>query len=170
MFVVIPHWEFQEPLGPPDGLGVLDNGVWTRTFSGGATKVTLDTSGGSAGTCSPENAGPWTVWGTSQVFSLASENATQRVYNVSCTAACSTSWHSATAVSQAPFDALHIAFHMQPGFKPVEDTGTFARHCSLIEWASGGEPWCAPAENPSCTTAVTSCIRWASGRTTGNAC
>ena len=166
---LIPHFEFDEALGVPDALGVQTGSVWTRSFGGGATKVTLDT-GGASSACTPDTAAGWTNSGTEQFFTLVASNATTRVYNLSCTTACSTSWHSATATMAAPFVALHVDFHMQPGFKPFSDSGSFDRSCSVIEWADSS-PWCA-ASNPSCTPEAvkTSCIRWASGRTTGNAC
>jgi hypothetical protein len=144
--------------------------VWTRSFAGGATKVELDT-GGSTTPCTPDTAGAWTIANTAQYFTLISSNASVRVYNLSCTTACSTSWHTATATMSAPFTSLHIVFHMQPGFKPVQDNGVFDASCSVIEY-SGSDPWCAPEKNPTCSpkSVKTSCIRWSSGATTGNAC
>ena len=145
--------------------------MWTRSFAGGATHVMLDTGGGAQTACAPEKQGAWSIAGTAQYFALASENATHRLYNLSCTSACSTSWHTASAVSVAPFTGLHIVFNMQPGFKPVQDSGAFDETCTVIEWKGGGN-WCAAAENPQCKPVLSkkSCITWASGRTTGNAC
>ena len=113
------------------------------------------------------------IGNTAQYFTLVSSTTSERVYNVSCTTACSTSWHSAVATMSAPFTGLHIAFNMQPGFKPVQQDGTFDETCTVINYggpASGD--WCAKTKNPSCTAVPTtsSCIRWASGNVTGNAC
>jgi hypothetical protein len=176
---LLPHWEYAEALGAPDGLGVQSGGVWRRSFGGGKTTVTLDTGSGGGGgggggnsssDCRPELEGAWSIAGTSQTFALASENTTHRVYNVSCSTACSTSWHTATAVSPAPFAALSIDFHMQPGFHPVRDEGSFEAGCSLLRWR-GGTAWCAAGRNPQCAAApLRSCVRWASGRATGNDC
>ena len=168
---LIPHAEYDEPLGEPDGPGTVSAGVWTRTFAGGATKVMLDTGSSPRSPCAPETAGAWTNAGTQQWFNLASSNVTMRVYELSCNSSCSTSWHSATATMPAPFTSFHIEFHMQPGFNPVSDDGAFDQSCSVIKY-DGSSDWCALAENPSCTPVATqqSCIRWASGRTTGNAC
>ena len=105
--------------------------------------------------CAPEAAGAWTIAGTAQYFALASANATARVYNLSCTTACSTSWHTATAVMPAPFSRLHIVFNMQPGFKPFQDDGAFDASCGVITW-SGGSTWCAPALNAACVPVSTS--------------
>lgn len=168
---LLPHWEYDELLGPPDGPGALAGGVWSRSFGGGATRVALDTgAGGARQPCEPDRAGAWSIEGTQQFFALAASNATTRVYNVSCTTKCSTSWHTATAVMATPFTEVGITFNMQPGFKPFSDSGAFDKTCSIIAWRGGA--WCAEAENPSCTpqAAKTSCIRWASGRTTGNNC
>lgn len=41
---LIPHFEFEESLGPPDAIGSQSGSVWTRTFNGGKTSVMLDTS------------------------------------------------------------------------------------------------------------------------------
>ena len=43
---LIPHFEYSEILGTPDGLGVStnNNGIWTRTFNGGKTSVMLNTN------------------------------------------------------------------------------------------------------------------------------
>ena len=169
---LIPHWEYAEPLGPPDSLGVLSGGVWTRTFAGGATRVSLSTDGGAAQSadCHPELQGAWVTGDTAQTFALVASNSTHRVYNLSCSTACSTSWHTATATSPAPFSDFHIAYHMQPGFPPVQDTGSFRANCTLVQY-SGGSQWCAKDRNPACAAApATSCIHWASGRTTGNGC
>ena len=100
--------------------------------------------------CSPEAAGAWTIAGTAQFFALASSNASARVYNLSCTTACSTSWHTATATMAAPFVAFRIVFHMQPGFAPFSDTGSFDASCGVITYSAGSR-WCALALNPSCT-------------------
>lgn len=171
-----PHWEYEEALGAPDGVGALNasSGEWSRSFAGGATRVTLSTgssaSGSASADCHPELLGDFSIAGTAQVFALASANATHRVYNLSCSTACSTSWHTATATSPAPFGALHIVYHMQPGFHPVQDDGVFYAQCSVLQWR-GGSQWCAMRENPSCSLAPpTSCVRWASGRVTGNGC
>jgi hypothetical protein len=161
-----------EALGTPDGLGAKNNTVWTRTFGDGATRVALDLGGGGArAACAPDAAGAWTIANTAQYFSLAATNSTTRSYNVSCTTACSTSWHTATAVMRAPFTAVSIEFHMQPGFAPARQSGSFDASCAVIEWDEGA-PWCARARDPTCAPAgaPTSCIRWASGRATGNAC
>jgi len=133
--------------------------------------VTLDLGSPPPAPCAPDAAGAWSISDTSQFFTLASANATARVYNVSCTTACSTSWHSATATMRAPFAAIDIVFNMQPGFKPARGTGSFDASCSVIDWGSGGA-WCAKGKNPTCAPAAakTSCVRWASGRTTGNGC
>ena len=102
--------------------------------------------------CFPETAGAWSVAGTAQYFSLAQANASARVYTLFCNTSCSTSWHTATATMPAPFSSLHIVFHMQPGFKPVQDGGAFDGSCSVLQWRSGGT-WCALAGNPSCAPA-----------------
>ena len=164
---MIPHWEFQEALGAPDAPGVQNGTVWTRTFGGGATKVMLQTASAPKAACAPDAMGAWSIENTEQFFALVASNASTRVYNLSCTTKCSTSWHTATAVMHAPFAALHIDFHMQPGFHPVSDDGDFDESCSIIQWR--GSSWCAAAENPACRPAggKTSCIEWASGRTTG---
>ena len=99
--------------------------------------------------CAPEAAGAWSIAGTEQFFSLVSANASMKVYNLSCTTACSTSWHTATATMPAPFVAFHIVFDMQPGFKPFEDDGSLDASCSVVTY-SGGSRWCALALNPSC--------------------
>lgn len=166
---LIPHWEYQEPLGPPDALGIQSpNGSWTRTFNGGATRVLLDVNGASK-PCTPDTSGAWSISGTENYFTLVSSNASTRVYNLSCTTQCSTSWHTATATIPGPtFDSFHIVYNMQPGFNPHSDTGTFDSSCTVM---SNG--WCAKGENPSCTPGPSvkqSCIHWASGRTTGNGC
>ena len=171
---LIPHWEYAEALGPPDSLGVLSGGVWTRTFAGGATRVSLSTGGGGGGAqsvdCHPELEGGWVIGDTLQTFTLMASNSTHRLYNLSCSTACSTSWHTASAISLAPFSDYHIAYHMQPGFPPVQDTGRFLSNCTIVQY-SGGSQWCAKDRNPACAAApVTSCIRWASGRTTGSGC
>jgi len=41
---LIPHFEYDEALGAPDGIGAQSGSVWTRSFNGGKTSVTLDTS------------------------------------------------------------------------------------------------------------------------------
>lgn len=104
--------------------------------------------------CAPDTAGAWTIEGTVQYFNLTFSNASLRLYNLSCTTACSTSWHTASAAMSAPFSALHIVFHMQPGFKPFQDDGDFDASCSVIRWRSGGGNWCAPGANPSCAPAT----------------
>ena len=118
----------------------LDVGVPTATLSLNAHKPTG---------CRPEDAGAWSIAGTEQYFKLESENETARLYSVFCTTACSTSWHTATAASVAPFLGFHIVYDMQPGFKNFSDTGLFDASCSVIEY-SGGD-WCALSLNPSCT-------------------
>jgi hypothetical protein len=152
--------------------------VWHRSFGGGATTVTLDARAPPppppAQGCAPEAAGDWTVGSTAQRFALVAQNATARLYNVSCSTACSTSWHTASAAAVTPFAALQIEFHMQPGFQPVRDEGSFAGGCGAIEWR-GGSTWCARELDPGCGGgggggSVRSCIRWASGRSTGNDC
>jgi len=168
------HWEYDEALGAPDALGAKNGTVWTRSFGGGATRVTLDV-GGPRAACAPDEAGAWSIGGTRQWFSLASANATTRVYAVACNTSCSTSWHSATAVMRAPFSTVAIDFHMQPGFAPASGSGAFDASCTTIDWGHGraGE-WCAAERNPACAPAPggapASCIRWASGRTTGDGC
>ena len=167
---LIPHFEFAEALGAPDGPGVKASGVWTRSFASGATTVALDT-GGARAACAPEMMGAWTIGGTAQYFELVSANASTRVYHLFCNSSCSTSWHSATATAPAPFTGFHIDFEMQPGFKPFSDDGTFDASCTIINYEKSND-WCAQGANPSCTpeAALKSCIRWASGRTTGNNC
>lgn len=169
---LLPHFEYREPLGEPDGPGVQTAGVWTRSFAGGATTVMLDT-GGARTACAPETMGAWTIADTAQYFTLVSSNATARLYHLFCNTSCSTSWHTASATSLAPFTGFHIKYDMQPGFAPVEADGAFDQSCSVIEY--GSDPsgfWCAKAANPSCKPQAVqrSCIRWASGRTTGNSC
>ena len=169
---LLPHFEYAEPLGAPDGPGALSGGVWTRTFDGGKTSVFLDTgSGDERKPCAPETEGAWSIGGTQQFFALVSSNSSLRVYNLSCSTACSSSWHTATATSPAPFTGFHIVFHMQPGFKPVEDDGRFDESCTVIEYG-GSAPWCAEAANPQCKPVPVqrSCIKWASGAVTGNSC
>jgi hypothetical protein len=100
--------------------------------------------------CAPETAGAWSIANTEQFFSLVSANATMRVYRLSCTTACSTSWHTATATMPAPFVAFHIVFDMQPGFKPFQDDGGFDASCSVVTFSAGSR-WCALGLNPSCT-------------------
>ena len=166
---LIPHWEFDEPLGEPDAPAAQNGSVWTRSFAGGATTVALDTGSSGHAACSPESVGPegWVIQGTQQWFTLLASNATSRAYAVNCTDKCSTSWHSASATMAAPFDAAHIRFDMQPGFAPVEYDFTFDQSCTVTSTS-----WCAIGKNPSCAPVATqsSCIRWASGRATGNAC
>ena len=169
---LIPHFEYAESLGAPDGPGVQAGGVWSRSFAGGATTVTLDT-GGARAACAPETMGAWTIANTAQYFALVSANASLREYRLFCNSSCSTSWHTASASSPAPFTGFHIKYDMQPGFAPVEDNGVFDQSCSVIQYgASASGDWCAKAANPSCQAqaAQKSCIRWASGRTTGNSC
>ena len=120
----------------------LDVGVPTASLGRGSAQRA----------CEPELAGAWTIAVTAQYFALVSANASTRVYNVSCTTACSTSWHTATATMAAPFNALRIVFDMQPGFKPFQDAGAFDGSCSVITW-SGGSTWCASGENPTCARA-----------------
>lgn len=99
--------------------------------------------------CSPDTAGAWSIEGTEQYFALISSNDTMRMYNVSCTNECSTSWHTAVATMPSPFIAFHIVYHMQPGFKNFSDNGEFDASCSVIQYPGGR--WCALAENPSCS-------------------
>jgi len=167
---LIPHAEFSEALGAPDGPGVKAGGVWTRSFASGATTVALDT-GGARAACAPEAMGAWTIAGTAQYFELVSANASTRVYHLFCNTSCSTSWHSAIATAPAPFTDFHIEFVMQPGFAPFADNGTFDASCTVIKYENS-QDWCAQSANPTCTpeAALKSCIRWASGSTTGNNC
>ena len=99
--------------------------------------------------CTPDTAGAWSIEGTAQYFTLISSNETLRVYNVSCTTACSTSWHTAIATMPSPFIAFHIVYNMQPGFKNFSDNGEFDASCSVIQYPGGR--WCALTENPSCS-------------------
>lgn len=71
---LIPHWEYQEALGAPDGPGTKKGTQWTRSFAAGATTVVLDT-GGAQSACAPDTAGVWTIDGTQQYFTLVSSNA-----------------------------------------------------------------------------------------------
>lgn len=121
----------------------LDVGVPTALLS-------LDAAPSHA--CSPETAGAWTIANTYQYFNLISENATVRLYELSCNTSCSTSWHTASATMPAPFTYFHIVYNMQPGFNPFEDDGFFDTSCTVINYAKGGE-WCASSENPSCNPA-----------------
>jgi len=166
---LIPHFEFDEALGAPDALGAYNGSAWTRSFAGGATTVVLDTGSAGQAACAPDTVGAegWVIDGTQQFFALAASNSTARVYNVTCTDKCSTSWHSAEATMAPPFTSAHIKFNMQPGFQPVQYDFTFDQSCTVT---SNG--WCAIGKNPKCVPIATkkSCIRWASGKTTGNAC
>ena len=54
---LIPHWEFDEPLGEPDAPAAQNGSVWTRSFAGGATTVALDTGSSGHAACSPESVG-----------------------------------------------------------------------------------------------------------------
>lgn len=45
---LLPHTEYERPLGEPVGPATFNDGVWTRSFNGGATKVVLNSTAGTS--------------------------------------------------------------------------------------------------------------------------
>jgi hypothetical protein len=116
----------------------LDQGVATGVIRVGASPP-----------CSPESMNPWTIGDDDQYFFLVNSTPSMRFYNLTCTTAGCTSWHTATATMPAPFTSFHITYDEIPPHPPFADNGMFDASCTVISYRSGD--WCASHYNPTCT-------------------